>query len=149
MNIRKVMIIIYTAAVSTNVLSMSDSSKEPELVPEPDPFAVRAIESPEQWREESYQRILAEFEKMRIQNPESTNLELGVLVYPPVEMDNLEAYDFLIGLMRDMPEGTSSGFSYLQGFKSISVQLNRAGVDYLHLLGVVNLSLDRLKEAVN
>ena len=141
--LKKVVFVIFTVVVSSSVFANDESGKEPE------PFTVNVIESPAELREKSYQRILAAFEQMRIQNPESNNLELDILVYPPIGMDSLEAYDFLIGLVRDMPEGTISGFNYLKGSKSISARLNRAGVDYLHFLGVVDLSLDRVKETVN
>ena len=150
MNVLKnVAVVICTVVVSTSVFAIEDSDQDEVGLPEPSPFTVEVVKSPEQIREESYQQLLAELDKLQEYNPGNQNPKVKVGVSPQVEMSNLEAYDLLVGLMRDMPEGTSRGFRYFEGEKFIIAKLSRAGIDYLYSLGVVNLFSTKVVEHSN
>ena len=151
MNVLKnVAVVICTVVVSTSVFAIEDSDQDEVGLPEPSPVTVEVVKSPEQLREESYQKILAILDKEEIANigyPGDTKTPISI--YPQAEMSELEAYDLLVGIMRDMPEGSIRGFQYYRSDKVVSAYVNRAGVEYLYSLGLVGLYSDIAVEHSN
>jgi len=149
MKLLKVVAVVCTVVFSSSSLSMSDQNKEPELTPEPNYYLTQGAVDPLQQREESYQEILAELEQVKVWNPDDENPEVNIAVFPQSPMGKTEAYDFLMSVMRDMPEGSNSGFRYFNDGSMVTTKVNRVGVDYLYSLGTVDLSSTKAQEASN
>ena len=143
MNLLKVVAVICLAVFSANVLSNDDSNKEPELTPpeilDDGSLATQKITDPVQVKEEAYQRILNTLKQRQEQNPTNENPTIEVVIYPESSMDSTEAYNFLTDIIRDMPEGSINSFEYFWDLSRATATVNRIGVDYLYLLGVVSL----------
>ena len=137
MNVLKVVVVICTVVFSIQVFSMGDSNKEPELVPDPSTYSALNVKTPEQIREEAYQSLVTELQQIQSTDSENENPTVEIYILPQASIDESQVYDFLMGVMKDMPEGSNNGFEYSKALSMVVVQVNQAGVEYLYSLGTV------------
>jgi len=142
MNIFKIVVVICTAVFSSHVLSVNDLSKEGELVPDPSTYSSFDVKTPEQIREETYQRIVNKLEQMKLSNPDNDNPRLIISISAdPAYVEADTVYDFLMSTMQDMPKESYYSFEYLRDGDSglVFAKVNREGVEYLNSLGSILL----------
>lgn len=142
---KKIIIAVLLVAFSNNGFSMSGSDVEPTPTPEPSELSTQSLLSPEEVRQQEYQKILGQIAGIKETNPDNDNPEVGVLIFPIEQMDSLQFYDMLTSIIRDMPEGSLNNFTYRNGSKFASAEVNKVGVEYLHSLNMVHLGLNSVE----
>ena len=95
---------------------------------------------PEEVANNDYEKVLLEFEDMKVWYPEEQDHKVKISVFPRQKLNNQEAFEFFIALIRTMPEGSYNDFRYYDGGTTLKIVVNRLGADYLHSLGTLSIS---------